>query len=86
VAEVSDTGRGIPPDKQRLLFLEFTRFDPGAAQGAGIGLAISQRIAQALGGAITVESEVGAGSTFALWLPLVPVGAEEVHEAAGSAG
>jgi signal transduction histidine kinase len=86
VAEVSDTGRGIPPDKQRLLFLEFTRFDPGAAQGAGIGLAISQRIAHALGGAITVESEVGAGSTFTLWLPLVPIGAEEVHEAAGSAG
>ena len=75
-AEVRDTGRGITPDRQGLLFVEFTRFDPGAAQGAGIGLAISQRVAQALGGAITVESEVGIGSTFTLWLPCVPGGGE----------
>lgn len=67
--EVADNGRGIPPDRQAILFHEFTRFDLDAAQGAGIGLAISQRVAQALGGAITVESEVGVGSTFALWLP-----------------
>jgi signal transduction histidine kinase len=52
------------------LFTEFTRFDPAAAEGAGIGLAISQRIAAALGGEITVESRVGAGTTFALHLPL----------------
>jgi signal transduction histidine kinase len=81
VVDVCDTGRGIPPDKQAMLFLEFTRFDPGAAQGAGIGLAISQRIAQALGGAITVESKVGAGSTFTLWLPLVSARTEHLHAA-----
>lgn len=68
-AEVVDTGRGIAPEHQRQLFQEFTRFDSASAEGAGIGLAISKRIAEALGGHITVESEVGAGSTFTLWLP-----------------
>ena len=67
---VNDDGPGIPTDKLPLLFTEFTRFDPGAAEGAGIGLAISQRIAEALGGEITVESTVGSGSTFALHLPV----------------
>ena len=68
---VSDDGPGIPEDKLQVLFMEFTRLDPTAAEGAGIGLAISQRIAEALGGEITVESKVGVGSTFALRLPLV---------------
>ena len=76
VVDVIDTGAGIAADKRQLLFQEFTRFDPGAAHGAGIGLAISQRVAQALGGAISVESEMGVGSTFTLWLsqrnPLPP--------------
>ena len=67
---VRDDGPGIPEDKLQVLFLEFTRLDPNAAEGAGIGLAISQKIAEALGGEITVESEVGVGSTFALHLPL----------------
>ncbi|HEX4469974.1 MAG TPA: HAMP domain-containing sensor histidine kinase [Gemmatimonadaceae bacterium] len=68
---VSDDGPGIPEDKLQMLFLEFTRLDPNAAEGAGIGLAISQRIAEALGGEITVESKVGLGSTFALHLPVI---------------
>ena len=67
---VSDNGPGIPEDKLQVLFMEFTRLDPNAAEGAGIGLAISQKIAEALGGEITVESKVGVGSTFALRLPL----------------
>jgi PAS domain S-box-containing protein len=70
--EVSDDGPGIPADKQRTLFKEFTRFDPDAAEGAGIGLAISQRLAAALDGIITVESEAGVGSKFTLWLPILP--------------
>jgi PAS domain S-box-containing protein len=69
---VADDGPGIPADKQRTLFTEFTRFDPNAAEGAGIGLAISQRLATALGGTITVRSEAGVGSTFTLWLPMRP--------------
>jgi PAS domain S-box-containing protein len=67
---VSDDGRGIPEHQLPLLFAEFTRFDPDAAEGAGIGLAISRKIAEALGARITVESEVGRGSTFTLHLPL----------------
>ena len=66
---VADTGPGIPADKQRFLFQEFTRFQPGASQGAGIGLAISRHLARALGGDITFRSEEGKGSTFTFWLP-----------------
>jgi PAS domain S-box-containing protein len=67
---VTDTGRGIPDDKTHLLFREFSRIDPGGAPGVGLGLAISQRVAAALGGCITVDSEAGVGSTFTLWLPV----------------
>lgn len=67
--EVVDNGRGIEPDQLPFLFQEFTRFDPQAAEGSGIGLAISERLARALGGSITVESEVARGSRFTLWIP-----------------
>lgn len=66
---VDDTGPGIPPDKREVIFQEFSRLDPEAEQGAGIGLAISRRIARILGGDITVESEMNQGSSFTLWLP-----------------
>jgi PAS domain S-box-containing protein len=69
---VADTGPGIPADKLETIFLEFTRLDPNALNGAGVGLAISRRIARLLGGDVTVESEVGSGSTFTLWLPQAP--------------
>lgn len=45
------------------------RLDPEAGEGAGLGLAISQRLARALGGEITFESERETGSKFTLWLP-----------------
>ncbi len=67
--EVADTGTGIPADRQQLVFKEFVRLDPHAAPGAGVGLAISQKIVQALGGDITLTSEAGRGSRFVLWLP-----------------
>lgn len=70
VVDVSDTGPGIALDVQALLFQEFARLDRGTTGGTGIGLAISQRMARALGGAITLRSEAGKGSTFTLWLPL----------------
>ena len=67
---VADTGPGIPAEQQRLLFREFHRLDSAAGtEGAGIGLAISRRLARALGGDLTIESEVGKGSTFTLSLP-----------------
>ena len=69
---VTDTGPGIPFERQAMVFREFARFDPGAATGSGIGLAISRRLARALGGDITFTSAPGVGSTFTLWLPLDP--------------
>ena len=68
-ASVTDTGPGIPAVKQESIVQEFTRLDPTAQPGAGVGLAISRRIARILGGDLTVESEVGRGASFVLWLP-----------------
>lgn len=66
---VSDSGPGIPSEKIESVFEEYTRLDPHAQPGAGIGLSISRRIARALGGDLTLASEAGRGSTFTLWLP-----------------
>ncbi|MGH7616314.1 MAG: sensor histidine kinase [Gemmatimonadaceae bacterium] len=68
--EFSDTGRGIGPDKLDIIFEEFRRIGDSDQAGAGLGLAISRSLAQALGGQITVTSELGRGSTFTLWLPV----------------
>lgn len=67
--DVSDSGPGIPEDRQPLLFREFSRVGDGGQSGIGLGLAISQRLAHALGGGLSVHSEVGVGSTFTLWIP-----------------
>lgn len=66
---VRDTGMGIAERDLSRIFLEYQRAAPHE-EGAGIGLAISQLLARALGGEITVESVLGKGSTFTLWLPL----------------
>jgi signal transduction histidine kinase len=81
VVEVRDTGPGIPVEKRDAIFEEFIRIGTDETSGAGLGLAISQRLAQALGGRMTVESEVGHGSAFSLWLPLRR---PEAQDAAGS--
>lgn len=67
--DVTDTGPGIPEDKQEEIFREFTRLEPGVSTGAGLGLSISRRLARAMGGDVTVRSAPGRGSTFTLWLP-----------------
>lgn len=69
VINVVDTGPGIPDDQLHLLFEEFTRLRPDSARGTGLGLSIGKRLAEALGGRITVRSELAKGSTFTLWLP-----------------
>src|SRR5687767_5044109 len=67
---VSDTGHGIPADIQRHLFEPFFTTKP-ADQGTGLGLSIVYGIVKSLGGAIEVQSEVGHGATFTIYLPLV---------------
>lgn len=69
--DIADTGRGIAPAQQDLLFREFQRLNSAeGTSGSGIGLAISQRLARALSGEITVDSAEGHGSVFTLWLPI----------------
>ena len=67
---VSDTGHGIPPDLQRQLFEPFFTTKP-SDQGTGLGLSIVYGIVKGLGGAIEVQSEVGRGSAFKVYLPLI---------------
>jgi signal transduction histidine kinase len=70
---VRDTGIGIPNDQLANIFQEFQRVAPrGQIQGAGLGLAIAKRLADLLGGEITVSSEVGKGTQFAITFPMKP--------------
>lgn len=70
---VTDTGIGIPAEKQEHIFESFTQLQSGLSRsygGSGLGLAISRRLAELMEGNITVRSEVGKGSTFTVTLPL----------------
>jgi PAS domain S-box-containing protein len=73
---VADEGCGIPADKLESVFERFQQVDPSDAReksGTGLGLAISQRIVDNHGGVISVESELGKGSTFMFALPVETV-------------
>lgn len=70
--QVQDDGPGIPQSEQAILFERFQRAsaaDAQAIQGVGLGLAIVRAIVDGHGGAITLRSRVGAGTTFEVWLP-----------------
>jgi signal transduction histidine kinase len=79
--QVADTGVGIAPADQARIFEEFEQVNAGPRgdsmqRGTGLGLAISRRLAQLLGGDIGVDSQVGKGSTFTVWLPVHPTDLE----------
>ena len=76
---ITDTGAGLPPDKLAQLFEPFNRLgqETGAEEGTGIGLVVSKRLVELMGGSIGVESTVGVGSVF--WIELKATVAPEVH-------
>ncbi len=83
---VSDTGIGIKPEEQELIFEEFGRSEDAAVRettGTGLGLTISKRLVEMHGGRIWVESEYGHGATFSILLPLA--GSSSPEEAKGAA-
>jgi PAS domain S-box-containing protein len=76
--EVIDSGPGIPPESQDRLFVPFERLESEqrGVEGTGLGLALSKRLAEAMGGTLGVASAIGQGSTFWVELPLAQKPAE----------
>lgn len=69
---VSDQGPGVPASIQKGIFEPFERFDPHSGLGTGLGLPVSRRLAEVMGGSLTVERSNGTGATFLLVLPMTP--------------
>ena len=84
VVEVRDTGIGIAPDVLPRLFEVFEQAEWGTARrygGTGLGLAICRRLAEAMGGRVTLTSRLGQGSCFRLEVPLRPAAAPAAEPA-----
>ncbi|GAC1514519.1 MAG: hypothetical protein NVS1B4_02370 [Gemmatimonadaceae bacterium] len=75
--QVTDTGRGISDTDRERIFEEFQQITVSGSgdvsnRGSGLGLAISRRLSRLIGGDLTVDSELGKGSTFTVWIPVHP--------------
>ncbi|MBJ6981151.1 response regulator [Luteimonas sp. MC1572] len=85
VFEVEDTGIGMSPEQQRGLFQPFSQADVSTTRkygGTGLGLVLTRRFAEMLGGEVGMRSALGAGTTFTIRLPAESVDAEQLHPAA----
>ena len=82
---VKDTGAGLGPEKLAQLFQPFNRLgqEAGGEQGTGIGLVLTKRLVELMGGAIGVDSTVGAGSVF--WIELITTAAPQLVAEGGEA-
>jgi signal transduction histidine kinase len=83
--QIVDTGVGIPAADFERIFDEFEQVNAGSrgdsmSRGTGLGLAISRRLARLLGGDVVVESQMGKGSTFTVWIPVPPGAAAAAPE------
>jgi len=72
LVHVIDRGPGIPMEDQTRIFEPFIRVDPDTGLGSGLGLPVSRRMAELLGGRLTVSSALGRGATFTIAVPLTP--------------
>jgi CheY-like chemotaxis protein/anti-sigma regulatory factor (Ser/Thr protein kinase) len=80
---VTDTGIGIPPEDQERIFKEFSQLEnpiQHRVKGTGLGLPLTKKLAEILGGSVSVESRVGVGSTFSVTLPMIYTAAGQTAE------